>query len=151
NRYNLQRASEPFWQGVPLAGYANFGLSRMLYERNELHAARDHLTEATAQLEAWSLKRPIINTYVLLARVHQALGESERAREWMDRAVAIVQKDNLKQTFSQWEAYRARMHLAQGNLTAAMQWAREVEPTTKGELNPAREFDHITLAQVYLA
>lgn len=151
NRGYLQRAAEPFWQGVPFAGYAHFGLSRALYERNQLLAAREHLNQATAQLEAWSLKRPIINTYVLLARVHQALGEPEQAGAWMDRAVAMVQKENLKQTFSQWEAERARMYLAQNNLSAVLDWAREVESTTTGALNPVREFDHIVLAQVYLA
>jgi LuxR family transcriptional regulator, maltose regulon positive regulatory protein len=151
NQDNLQRAAEPFWQGVPLAGHARFGLSRVLYERNQLHAARDHLMEAITQLEVWSLKRPIIITYVLLARVYHALGEPDRAREWMDRVIASVQKDNLKQTFSHWAAFQARMHLAQGNLTAAVQWAREIEPTTSGELNPAHEVKHITLAQVYLA
>jgi LuxR family maltose regulon positive regulatory protein len=151
NRYNLQRAAEPFWQGVPLAGYAHFGLGRVLYERNELHAARDHLLEAIVQLEAWSLKRPIVNTYVGLARVYLALGEPERAREWMDRAVAIVQKDDLKLTFSHWASHRVRMALAQGDMRPALQWAHEIEPTTRGELDPALEFKHITLAQVELA
>jgi LuxR family maltose regulon positive regulatory protein len=151
NQHYLERASEPFWQGVPLAGYARFGLSRVLYEHNDLRAAYDQLTEAIPQLEAWSLKRPLIVSCVLLARVHQAMGEPEPARERMGRAIAIVQKDNLKQTFSHWEAYQARMDLAQGSLAAAARWGREIEPSASGELNPAHEFDHITLAQVYLA
>jgi LuxR family transcriptional regulator, maltose regulon positive regulatory protein len=151
NQHNLQRAAEPFWQGVPLAAYARYGLSRVLYERNDLHTAREYLTEALAQLETWSLKRPMVITCVWLARVHQALGEPEQAREWMARAVAIVEKDDLKQTFSYWAAYRARLALAQGDLSAAAQWAHEIESTTSGDLDPAREFDHITLAQIQLA
>jgi LuxR family transcriptional regulator, maltose regulon positive regulatory protein len=151
NQRYLQRAVELFWQGVPSAGYARFGLSRVLYERNELHAARDHLTEAIAQLEAWSLKRPIVITCVLLARVYQALGEPDLAREWIERAVEIVKRDDLKQTFSHWAAYRARMNVAQGDLSAAAQWAQEIERSTSGDLNPGREFEHITLAQIYLA
>ena len=150
NRQYLQRAAEPLWQGVPLAGYARFGLGRVLYERNDLHAAREHLTAAYVELEAWSLKRPIIVSCVLLARVHQALGEPEGAHEWMGRAVAMVHKDELKQTFSHWAAEQARIQMAQGDLAAATRWAREIEPTT-GKLDPALEFEHIALAHMFLA
>jgi LuxR family maltose regulon positive regulatory protein len=151
SRKNIELASEPFWQGVPLAAYTRFSLARVLYERNELLEARDLLDQAIGQLEAWALKRPLVIASVVLARVHQGLGEPALARESMARAVAIVQKDNLKQTFSQWAAYRARMHLAQGEIQAAAQWAEEIEPTIHGALSPGLEFKHITLAQVYLA
>jgi LuxR family transcriptional regulator, maltose regulon positive regulatory protein len=151
SRENLQRAAEPFWQGVPLAGLAGFSLARVLYERNDLHAARDLLVEAIRQVEAWSLKRPFVIACVVLARVQQALGEPALAREWMERAVAIVQKDDLKQTFSQWSAYQARLALAEGDMRAAEQWAREIEPSIQGDLHPVMEFKHITLARIYLA
>src|SRR6185503_13993121 len=41
--------------------------------------------------------------------------------------------------------------LAQGELTIAAQWAREIEPSLDRALNPAQEFEHITLAQIQLA
>lgn len=109
NRTYLKQASEPAWQGVPLAAYARLGLGRVLYERNELEAAREQILEAIQQLEAWALKRPLIGTYVTLSRLEQALGEAALAREAMERAVAIVQKANLKQTFSQWASFRMWM------------------------------------------
>jgi LuxR family maltose regulon positive regulatory protein len=151
NQHNLQHAAEPFWQGVPLAAYARLGLGRARYERNDLRMAREHLTDAIGQLETWSIKRPLIIACVWLARVHQALGEPEQAHKCMERVVAIVQKDDLKQTFSHWAAYRARLALAQGDLTNAAEWARRIELTLEGALNPAHEFEHITLAQIYLA
>jgi LuxR family maltose regulon positive regulatory protein len=151
NKHNLQRAAEPFWHGVPLAAYARLGLGRVLYERNELYAARDHLIEAISYLETWSIKRPLIIACVWLARVHQALGKPEPAREWIERAVAIVEKDDLKQTFSHWAAYRARLALAQGDLAIVEQWARQIEPGLEGALNPAQEFEYITLARIQLA
>jgi LuxR family transcriptional regulator, maltose regulon positive regulatory protein len=151
SRELLRRAAEPFWQGVPLGAYARFSLSRVLYERNELHVARELLAEAIQELEVWALKRPLVITFVMLARVSQALGDPAGAREAMARAVAIVQKDDLKQTFSHWAAYRVRIALAQSDMQAASQWVQEVEPTTRGELNPVLEFKQITLAHVYLA
>ncbi|HEX5688777.1 MAG TPA: adenylate/guanylate cyclase domain-containing protein, partial [Roseiflexaceae bacterium] len=69
SRKNLQLAGEPFWQGVPLAAYARFGLSRVLYERNQLLEARELLTLAIEQLEAWALKRPLVIASVIMARV----------------------------------------------------------------------------------
>ena len=151
SRERLRDAAEPFWQGVPLAAYARFGLGRVLYERNELLEARALLTEAIKELDAWALKRAGIIASVVMARVQQALGEPASAREWIGRAVAIVQKDDLKQTFSEWAAYRARIALAQGDLQSAAQWAQEIEPTISGELKPVLEFKHITLALVFLA
>jgi LuxR family maltose regulon positive regulatory protein len=151
NLHNLQRAADPFWQGVPLAAYARLGLGRARYERNDLRTAREHLTDAIGKLETWSVKRPLIIACVWLARVHQALGEPEQAHKWMERVVAIVEKDDLRQTFSHWEAYRARLALAQGDLTFVAEWARRIEPSLEGPLNPAHEFEHITLVQIYLA
>jgi len=150
-RESLQHIHEPFWQGVPLAAYAGFGLSRVLYESNDLPTARGLLSDAHQQLEAWSLKRPLLIVLVMLARVHQALGEPAQAQAAMGRAVAMVQKDDLKQTFSHWAEYRVRMALAQGDLSTIAQWVRTVEPKLSDELDPAREFSQITLALVYLA
>lgn len=150
SRGQLQRVGDPFWQGVPLAAYASFGLSRVLYERNELLTANHLLGEAVQQLAAWALKRPLVITTMMLARVQQALGEPKQARATMARVAAIVQKDDLKQTFSQWAEYRARMFMTQGDLAAAGLWAKEIEPTIDDKLDPALEFKHMTLAQFYL-
>jgi LuxR family transcriptional regulator, maltose regulon positive regulatory protein len=151
SRRALVQAAEPFWQGVPLAAYARYGLGRVSYERNELEDAHDHLAAAIRQLEAWALKRPLLGACVAFARVQQALGESALAQEWMERAVAIVEASELKQTFSQWSALGARLALAQGQLTVTAEWARKNEPSTRGNLNPALEFKHLTLARIYLA
>jgi LuxR family maltose regulon positive regulatory protein len=93
----------------------------------------------------------LIGAYVTLSRVRQALGEAALAREAMERAVAIVQKSDLKQTFSQWDSFRMRMAVLQGDLTAVADWVQAIEPSTHGELDPALEFKHITLARIYLA
>jgi LuxR family maltose regulon positive regulatory protein len=150
NRIYLKQASEPAWQGVPLAAYARLGLGRVLYERNELAAAREQILEAIQQLEAWALKRPLIGAYLTLSRLHQALGEATLARDVMERAVTIVQKAALKQTFSPWASFRMRMAVMQGDMTAVAEWVQEIEPSTHGDLDPALEFKHITLARIYL-
>ena len=151
NRTYLKQASEPAWQGVPLAAYAQLGLGRVLYERNQLAAAHEQILEAIQQLEAWALKRPLIGAYVTLSRLQQALGQAALAREAMERAVAIVQKSDLKQTFSQWDSFQMRMAMMQGDMTAVAEWVQAIEPSTHSELDPALEFKHITLARIYLA
>jgi LuxR family maltose regulon positive regulatory protein len=151
NRAYLEQASESAWQGVPLAAYARLGLGRVLYERNQLAAAREQILEAIQQLEAWALKRPLIGAYVTLSRVQQALGEAALAREAMQRAVAMVQKSDLKQTFSQWDSVRMRMAVLHGDLTAVAEWVQAIEPSIHSALDPALEFKHITLARLYLA
>jgi LuxR family transcriptional regulator, maltose regulon positive regulatory protein len=47
-------------------------------------------------------------------------------------------------------AWQAWLWLVQGDLSAAAQWANEIEPTIKGDLNPALEFDHMILARIQM-
>ncbi|MCE7988421.1 MAG: LuxR family transcriptional regulator [Caldilinea sp. CFX5] len=151
SRENLRRAAEPYWQSVPLAAHASVALSRVLYERNELLAARDLLTEAVKQLDFWSLRRPQLNALVGLARVQHALGEPAQAHTIMADVVTIVKRYDLKQTYAHWAEHHTRMALTQGDFTMAGQWATAAEPTIRGDLNPRLEYTHITLALVYLA
>jgi LuxR family maltose regulon positive regulatory protein len=41
--------------------------------------------------------------------------------------------------------------LAQGDLAAAEKWATGIEPTTHDDLDPALEFEHMTVARIWIA
>jgi LuxR family maltose regulon positive regulatory protein len=103
------------------------------------------------ELEGFSLKRAEIIGCILLARVKLALGEMGETHELLDRAWNTIQKYNLKQITIPAPAYRARMLLQMGNLEMAAQWAATVELPNEGSLNPALEYDYITLVRVFIA
>jgi LuxR family maltose regulon positive regulatory protein len=146
----LRVASQPGWEHVPAAGLGRVMRGRLLYERNDLSGALDALTTGITAVEGYSLARPAIIGCILLARVRLALGDLEGARKLLERAWATIQKNELKQITIPAAAYRARILLELGDLETAAEWAQEIEPTTGDPLNPALEYDHISLARVWL-
>jgi LuxR family maltose regulon positive regulatory protein len=145
-----RRASDIGWEHVPAAGLSRVMRGRLLYERNELPAALEALTAGIAEVEGFSLARPAIIGYFLLARVKLALGDLVGASELLERAWAAIQKNQLKQIAIPASAYRARLLLALGDTKTAIEWAQEIELTIGDPLNPALEYDHLSLVRVWL-
>jgi LuxR family maltose regulon positive regulatory protein len=102
------------------------------------------------EVEGYSLARPAIVGCILLARVKLALGDLDEARELLQRAWGWIQKNRLKQISVPVAAYRARILLELGDLETPVEWAHEIEPTIGDPLNPALEYDHISLVRVWL-
>jgi LuxR family maltose regulon positive regulatory protein len=123
---------------------------RVLYERNSLARALETLRAGIAEVDGYSLIRPAIVGCILMARVKLALGDLGEARKFLERAWTMVEKHQLKQITMPVAAYRARILLALGDLETAVEWAQEIEPTIGEPLNPALEYDHISLARVWL-
>jgi LuxR family maltose regulon positive regulatory protein len=146
--FNL--ASQPGWEHLPAAGLSRVWGSPVLYERNDLAAALEALTQGIAEVEGYSLKRPAIIGCIRLARLKLALGEWDEARELMERTWETIQKHHLKQIMIPAAAYRARLFLQINELETAMKWAATVELPTEEPLNPALEYDYITLARIQL-
>jgi LuxR family maltose regulon positive regulatory protein len=57
----------------------------------------------------------------------------------------------LKQTLVAERVWQAWLWLKCGDLGTAEQWAAEIEPSIHDSLNPALEFEHITLASIWVA
>lgn len=146
-----QMQNKPGWEHIPAAAMGQTMLGRVLYERNDLAGAQEALAPSVGQLVGFSFKRPQIFALVLLARVLQALGEAGEARERMDRAWHVIHKAHLKQIMIPAAALRARMLLQMGDLETAAQWAAAVAVPAAGSLNPALEYDYLTVARVWLA
>jgi LuxR family transcriptional regulator, maltose regulon positive regulatory protein len=147
----LRLAAQPGWKHVPAVGVSQVMRGRILYERNHLPGALEALTTGITAVEGYSLARPAIIGCILLARVRLALGDLDAARQLLERAWGTIQKNELKQITIPAAAYRARLLLSLGDLEMAVEWAREIEPTTGDPLNPALEYDHISLARVWLS
>jgi LuxR family maltose regulon positive regulatory protein len=150
-RWLIERAPEPGWANIPVAAFGQTMLGRVLYERNNLAGAKAALAPSVGQLVGFSFKRPQIFALVLLARVTLALGEADATREHLDRTWRLIHKHQLKQLMMPVAALRARMLLQLGDRETASQWAATVEVPRDEPLNPALEYDYMTLARVWLA
>ena len=146
----LQLATE---QGGPvLRGTADMyvGMSELHRERDDLHAATQHLLRSQELGEHTGLPQNPYRWRVAMARIREAEGDLDGALDLLDEAERVYVGDffpNVRPV----PALRARVWIAQGRLGEALGWAREQGLSVDDDLSYLREFEHITLARVLLA
>jgi LuxR family maltose regulon positive regulatory protein len=134
-----------------LSGAGLLNRATVRYERNDLAGALEDVLEGRRILRTYPARRVPLPGYVMLGWLKHLQGEEIEARDLMRQAVEIVREHDLRRTFFPVAAWQARLWLAQGELAAASQWANEIEPTITDDLNPALEFEYITLARIWMA
>jgi ATP/maltotriose-dependent transcriptional regulator MalT len=139
-----QRAGTLGWRGRPALGVARMSRAWARYQRNDLQGGQ----QAT---HGYELKRVSLSSYVLLSRLKHLQGDESSARELMQQAVEMVEEENLTPASISVYAWRAWLWLMQGDLADASRWGEAIEPTTHGDLSPALEFEHLTLARIQVA
>ena len=146
----LQLAAE---QGAPvLRGTADMhvGMSRIHCERNDLHAAMQHLLTSQELGEHTGLPQNPYRWRVAMARIREAFGDLDGALDLLHEAERLYVGDffpNVRPV----SAMMARVWVAQGKLDEALEWTRERGLSVADDLSYLREFEHITLARVLLA
>jgi LuxR family maltose regulon positive regulatory protein len=138
--------------GTPLRGAPDMhvGMSTILYERNDLSGARQHLRMSDDMGEEHGLPQNAYRARVVLARIRQAEGDIDGALELLDTAERVFVGDFFPDV-RPIAARRARLWIAQGRLAAAWDWAQERGLSSHDELTYLREFEHATLARLLLS
>ncbi len=146
----LRRALGPSVPARRGAADMHVGIAQLLYERNELDAALQHLEQSRELGEQAGFPQNEYRWRVALARIRQARGDPDGALELLDEAERRYAGDfapNVRPV----AALRARVWLALGRLTEAVDWSREQGLAATDQLSYLREFEHLTLARVLLA
>jgi ATP/maltotriose-dependent transcriptional regulator MalT len=146
----LQLAGEQ--GGSVLRGTADMyvGMSEIARERDDLHAATQHLLRSQELGEHTGLPQNRYRWRVAMARVREAEGDLHGALDLLNEAERLYVSDffpNVRPV----PALRARVWIAQGSLGEAVGWAREQGLSVDDNLSYLREFEHITLARLHLA
>jgi len=144
------------WGGgepLPATGSAYIGLSRVLYEWNDIDEAIYHASIGTKLAERGGEVRTVLIGYQLLAWQNQACGKTNAMREVLHRTEEIRPKSVNPHTFRHASAWKARLSLAQGNLNAANRWAASQEPrlNLQGVPDFWSEFPYLTLVRLRVA
>ena len=140
-------------QGGPvLRGTADMhvGMSEIHCERGDLPAATQHLLKSQELGEHTGLPQHRYRWRVAMARVREAEGNLSGALDLLNEAERLYVSDffpNVRPV----PALRARVWIAQGRLGEALGWAREQGLSVDDDLSYLREFEHITLARLFLA
>lgn len=157
-----------------LAGYGDDDLElrihlmrgKVLYERNDLDGALDHLRHGISL--RYDPAPFLMEGLSTLAYIHLALGDRAAARHVMEQSLAEWARSQVENktlwvwTDRQIRAHQARLWLLEGNVHAASAWAREVEGFKEAAAEAAaaskseppcyvREWEELVLARVYLA
>jgi ATP/maltotriose-dependent transcriptional regulator MalT len=114
------------------------------------HAATWHLMRSQELGEHTGLPQNRYRWRVAMARIREAEGDPAAALELLGEAERLYMGGffpNVRPV----PAVRARVWIAQGRLGEALGWAREQGLSVDDDLSYLREFEHITLARMFLA
>jgi LuxR family maltose regulon positive regulatory protein len=150
--YEQALQGAPEQGGLVLRGTADMyvGMSEVHRERDDLHAATQHLLRSQELGEHNGLPQNRYRWRVAMARVRQAERNLPGALDLLNEAERLYMGDffpNVRPV----PALKARVWIAQGRLGEAVGWAREQGLSVDDDLSYLREFEHITLARMLLA
>ncbi|HEX3541237.1 MAG TPA: LuxR C-terminal-related transcriptional regulator, partial [Acidimicrobiales bacterium] len=137
---------------VVLRGTADLhvGLSALNCERDDLHAAKEHLRRSQELGEHNGLPQNPYRWRVAMARIRQAEGDLTGAAELLAEAEGVYVSDffpNVRPV----PAMKARLQALHGDIDAAFAWVRQRGLSVDDDLTYVGEFEHITLARILLA
>jgi len=139
-------------EGAVLRGTADMhvGRSALLYELDELDAARQELARCVELGDHNGLPQNAYRSRVVMALLAGADGDLDAATAFLDEAARVYVGD-FSPEVRPVPALRARVWLAQGRLADALRWVDQRELSATDDLSYLREFEHITLARVLIA
>jgi LuxR family maltose regulon positive regulatory protein len=127
------------------------GMSQVLRERNDLHAARQQLLRSEELGEHIGLAQHRYRWRVAMARLHEAEGDLDGALDLLNEAERLYDRSDFFPNARPIPALRARVLVARGDLGEALGWARDRGLSVDDDVTYLREFEHITLSRVLLA
>ncbi len=146
----LRLATEPDAPVLRGAADMHVGMSEIYREYNELDLAMEHLVRSKELGEHTGFPQNRYRWSVAMARLRGAQRDLDGALDLLDEAERLYMSD-FSPNVRPIPALKARVWVAQGRLGEALDWAPEQGVSAHDDLSYVREFDHITLARLYLA
>ena len=135
----------------PASGIALVGMAEVAYQRGELEAALEQVTEGIHHCRPLNLRQPLATGLATLGLIRLAQGEVAEAREAMDEAVGVVPGEGVATLLNPVPAQRARLLLALGDVAGAVKWTEERGLGADDEPSYPGEPGYLVLARVLLA
>jgi LuxR family maltose regulon positive regulatory protein len=132
------------------AAVAHVGMADILYERNHLEPALDHIMKGITLSRQLISSQSLAIGLITLAWIRQTMGNPAGAVEAMDEADQITQNMDIVSLYNPAPAERARLSLAQGDLQQAVRWVEARGLNEHDEPSYARELEYLVLARTML-
>lgn len=143
--------SQPNRWPWPIVDSVQVGRGRLCYERNELAQALGLLQTGIELAQRRNNLYVIMDGYLTLALVHQALGAEALAQTALAQATALVSKATRPGTAHLVAAHQARLWLAQGAWERAAHWAQAQAFTSSADPVATVALRTLTLAAIHIA
>ena len=150
-RQALEVAAPPGQPALPDAGIARVGLAEVAYQRGELDAALEHLTEGLGPCRQVVYTPPLATGLATLAWIRQAQGDLAGALDAIDEAEGVAPSRGVATLLNPAPALRARLLLASGELAAAVRWTEQRGLGADDQPSYPHEPEYLVLARVLLA
>ena len=136
---------------MPAAGIGHVGMAEVAYQRGDLDAAHQQVTEGIPLCRQLNWTQPLAAGLVTLAWIRQASGDPGGALAAMCEAERIAPSPSVTNLLNPVPVQRARLLLAQGDIAAVARWAQDRGLRTDDEPMYHKEREHLVLARVLLA
>ena len=132
---------------IPVTGWVSIRMGELLYERNRLADAWNHLARGLELAELGGDVRSLIAGYLLSARLKLTEGDVDLATQYLDRARPLLEQAPFPEWMGRCKRYQLELWLAQDRLRAVANWADSVATADVGALRDESEIDQLTLAR----
>jgi LuxR family maltose regulon positive regulatory protein len=132
------------------AGSMKIDLGEVLYERNCLEEAEQHIRDGLRANEPWRNVMTDGFGLIVLTRVLLAKGDYAGAMHTVGKFEAKLQERSRPREFDEaFHTLRVRVQLASGDLQNAVEWVDHIQQSEDFNLHP--EWYRLILAQIHLA
>ncbi len=126
------------------------GMGELCCEQGDLEAAAGYLRKSETLGEQAMILGNEYRLYPTLARTKAALGDPEGALALLDEAERLFYRTPIP-AMRPIPAMKVRLWIKQGRLAEALVWVRERNLSVDDDVSYLKEFEHITLARLFIA
>jgi LuxR family maltose regulon positive regulatory protein len=131
-------------------GWVHIRLGEILYEWNDIDAARKHLDQGRERAEFGGEPRAIIAGGILVARILLAQGEIASAEATLEQVRPEIESAQFPEWSGQFDRCQVRLWLAQNTLGSAIAWS-DAMLASDALSRPEHEHTELAIAHVLLA
>jgi LuxR family maltose regulon positive regulatory protein len=151
HRQALQLASEQHRRPVPYAGLAHIGLSKLLYEWNDLQGAMYHAERGIELYRLGGLVEALPAAYFILAQVHLARGHPDRGAEMIRETAKVARKYRNDYVLARAAGLRMRLWMTYRDRVPAPHWTAQHLPGWDDGTDYLRELARLARARELMA
>ncbi len=146
----LQLAAEHGKEAQQITAHHHLGLAMLYHEMQEDASKAEHLQQADQLGGQTTLVDWFYRWHRAQARLKESCGDLEAALVQLDEARRLNVKNPIPD-IRPLEALKVKVYLKQGRLALAQDWAQARELSVDDEITYLNEFEHLTLARVFMA